>query len=71
MADCILLGFIGSRDLGASWHFGGVDIALVWLARLGTAYYFGFFWVLMPWLGKKEVTLPPPESIAQATKKER
>jgi ubiquinol-cytochrome c reductase cytochrome b subunit len=65
-ADCILLGYVGSQTADAAWHLGGIDFPLVWLARFGTLYYFGFFWVLMPWIGKREVTRPLPESIAQA-----
>jgi ubiquinol-cytochrome c reductase cytochrome b subunit len=66
VADCILLGYVGSQTADAAWHFGEAELPLVWLARLGTLYYFGFFWVLMPWIGKKEVTRPLPESIAQS-----
>jgi ubiquinol-cytochrome c reductase cytochrome b subunit len=66
VADCILLGYVGSQTADAAWHFGEAELPLVWLARLGTLYYFGFFWVLMPWIGKREVTRPLPESIAQS-----
>ncbi|GAA0575031.1 cytochrome b [Rhizomicrobium electricum] len=66
VADCLLLGYVGSQTADAAWHFGEAELPLVWLARLGTLYYFGFFWVLMPWIGKKEVTRPLPESIAQS-----
>jgi ubiquinol-cytochrome c reductase cytochrome b subunit len=66
VADCILLGYVGAQTADAAWHVGEAELPLVWLARLGTLYYFGFFWVLMPWIGKKEVTRPLPESIAQS-----
>jgi quinol-cytochrome oxidoreductase complex cytochrome b subunit len=65
-ADCILLGYVGSQGADAAWHLGEIEFPLVWLARAGTLYYFAFFWVLMPWIGKKEVTRPLPESIAQS-----
>ena len=65
-ADCILLGYLGSQTADAAWHLGEVDLPLVWLARAGTLYYFAFFWVLMPWIGKREMTRPLPESIAQS-----
>ena len=68
LADCILLGFVGYQSADATVHAGVIDLPLVWLARLGTLYYFAFFWVLMPWIGKNEVTLPVPESIATAAK---
>jgi len=65
-ADCVLLGYLGSQTADAAWHLGEAEIPLVWLARAGTAYYFAFFWVLMPWVGKTERTKPLPESIAQS-----
>ena len=33
-------------------------LPLVWVARLGTLYYFGFFWVLMPLVGLIETPKP-------------
>jgi quinol-cytochrome oxidoreductase complex cytochrome b subunit len=65
-ADCVLLGYLGSQTADAAWHLGEAEVPLVWLARAGTAYYFAFFWVLMPWIGKTERTMPLPESIAQS-----
>jgi ubiquinol-cytochrome c reductase cytochrome b subunit len=64
--DCVLLGYVGGQSADAAWHLGGVDIPLVWLARLGTAYYYAFFWVVMPLLGIIEKPKPLPNSIAQA-----
>jgi ubiquinol-cytochrome c reductase cytochrome b subunit len=66
VAVCILLGYVGAHTTDAAWRLGEVELPLVWLARLGTLYYFAFFWVLMPWIGKKEVTRPLPASIAQS-----
>jgi ubiquinol-cytochrome c reductase cytochrome b subunit len=37
----------------------------VWLARFGTAYYFAYFLVILPLLGRFERTLPLPESISR------
>ncbi len=65
-ADCVLLGYLGSQTADAAWHLGGVDLPLVWLARLGTLYYFVFFWVLMPFIGWFERPKPQPDSIAQS-----
>jgi len=65
-ADCVLLGYCGSQTADAAWNIAGVDLPLVWVARLATLYYFAFFWVLMPWIGKIERTTPLPESIAQS-----
>ncbi len=64
--DCVLLGYCGSQTADAVWNIAGVELPLVWIARLGTLFYFAFFWVLMPWIGKIEVTRPLPESIAQS-----
>lgn len=69
VADCILLGYCGSQTADAAWNIAGVELPLVWVARLATLYYFAFFWVLMPWIGKIERTTPLPESIAQSVLK--
>jgi quinol-cytochrome oxidoreductase complex cytochrome b subunit len=65
-ADCVLLGYVGAQSADASWTLGGVNVPLVWLARLGTAYYFGFFWLVMPLLGIFETPKPLPDSIAKS-----
>lgn len=70
IANFILLGIAGYQSADASWHVGVIDIAQVWLARLCTLFYFAFFWVLLPLLGKKEVPLPVPDSITPAVKVE-
>ena len=70
-ADCVLLGYCGSQTADAVWTVAGIALPLVWIARLGTLFYFAFFWVLMPWIGKIEVTRPLPESIAQSVLGER
>ena len=65
-ADCVLLGYVGSQSADAAWNLGGTSLPLVWLARLGTAYYFAFFWVLMPLVGRIESTKALPDSIAKS-----
>ncbi len=64
--DCVLLGYAGSQTADAALHLGAMQLPLVWLSRLGTAYYYGYFWVLMPLLGFIEKTKPLPESIAKS-----
>jgi ubiquinol-cytochrome c reductase cytochrome b subunit len=64
--DALLLGYIGRQPADAAWHLAGVELPLVWLARLGTLYYFAHFWILTPLIGKIEKTKPVPESIAQS-----
>src|SRR5579862_1661400 len=64
VADCILLGYLGSQEPQAVWHLGGVDMPLLWPARIGTLYYFAFFWVIMPVIGLIETPRPRPDSIA-------
>ena len=66
VADCLLLGIVGAESIDAAWRIGEFRMPLVWLARLGTGYYFAFFWVLMPWIGRIEVTRPVPESLSQS-----
>jgi ubiquinol-cytochrome c reductase cytochrome b subunit len=63
--DCVLLGYVGSQGADAAFDLGAMQLPLVWLARLGTAYYFAFFWVLMPLIGLIERPKPLPESIAK------
>src|SRR5581483_4111644 len=36
----------------------------VWLSRVLTLYYFAFFWIIMPFTGWFEKTLPVPDSIS-------
>jgi ubiquinol-cytochrome c reductase cytochrome b subunit len=65
-ADCVLLGYVGSQSADAAWTLGGVSVPLVWLARLGTLYFYGFFWAIMPLLGIFETPKPLPDSIAKS-----
>jgi quinol-cytochrome oxidoreductase complex cytochrome b subunit len=60
--DAVLLGYCGSQGVDAT-AFG---IPLVWVARLGTFYYFAYFWVLMPIIGLIETPKKLPASIAQS-----
>ncbi len=60
--DAVLLGYCGAQSVDAV-AFG---IPLVWAARLGTLYYFGFFWVIMPIVGLIETPRKLPASIAQS-----
>lgn len=71
IADCVLLGYCGSQSTDAAFSMLGIDVPLVWIARAATLYYFAFFWVAMPWVGKIEVTTPVPETIAQCVAEER
>ena len=64
--DCLLLGYAGSQSTDAALDLGGMQLPLVWLARVGTAYYFGYFWVLMPLVGLIERPKALPESIAKS-----
>ena len=64
--DCILLGYLGSKEPQAVWHLGGVDVSLLWVARFATLYYYAFFWAILPIVGIIEKPKPLPESIATA-----
>ena len=59
--DCLILGYCGSQSVDAAVS----GVPLVWVARVGTLYYFGFFWLIMPLLGLIEKPKPLPASIAQ------
>lgn len=64
IADVIMLGWLGTRSVE--------DIYILW-AQIGTAYYFIFFLIIMPFLPRFEKTLPLPASITAdlAVRKER
>ncbi len=53
---CIVLGMVGAHKPEGIW---------VVLGRIGTAYYFLHFLVILPLLGKLERPLPLPESISR------
>jgi ubiquinol-cytochrome c reductase cytochrome b subunit len=55
-AACLLLGYCGAMPPEGIW---------VVLSRVGTAYYFLYFLVILPVLGKLERPLPLPASISQ------
>jgi len=54
-ASLFLLGDVGAHSPSGIW---------IPLGRIGTAYYFFHFLVLMPFLGWIEKPLPLPESIS-------
>ncbi|THF53787.1 cytochrome b [Allorhizobium terrae] len=56
-ADCILLGWLGSRQPTDTYTL---------MAQFGTLYYFGFFLVIMPLLGLFETPRRVPNSITEA-----
>jgi quinol-cytochrome oxidoreductase complex cytochrome b subunit len=55
LADCIMLGWVGAQ------HPEGLPLIL---GRVGTAYYFFHFLVLLPLVSKYETPKPLPESIS-------
>jgi ubiquinol-cytochrome c reductase cytochrome b/c1 subunit len=58
---CIGLGYLGSKPAEGIY---------VVISRLFTAYYFGYFIVILPLLGLFETTKPLPNSIAESVLKE-
>ncbi len=56
VVDCFLLGWLGSKPAEGLY---------VTLARIGTAYYFLHFLVVLPILSRIEKTRPVPNSIAE------
>jgi ubiquinol-cytochrome c reductase cytochrome b/c1 subunit len=54
--DCLLLGYAGSQPAEGIW---------LMIARLGTAYYFLFFLVILPLVGLIESPRPRPASISE------
>ena len=55
-----MLGYAGSQP---------AEGIVLRLGQLATAYYFAFFLVIVPLLGKREKTLPLPKSIHEAVLK--
>src|ERR1700744_1631148 len=64
--DCAILGYCGAQSADAVLGLTqGISVPLVWIARICTLYYFGFFWVIMPLLGLFETPKPLPAGISQ------
>jgi ubiquinol-cytochrome c reductase cytochrome b subunit len=61
--DCVILGYCGAQSADAMLYH--TAIPLVWIARICTAYYFGFFAILMWLVPLFETPKPLPASIAQ------
>ena len=64
LVDTLLLGYLGSQSVEATFPYLGWSD--VWLARIGTFYYYAFFWILMPVLGLIETPKALPATIATA-----
>src|SRR5438067_4579157 len=64
--DCVLLGYCGSQSVDAAWTLGAISVPLIWVARLGTIYYYAYFWLALPIVGLIEQPLPLPDSIAKS-----
>ncbi len=58
--DALILGYAGAMPAEGSWLL---------IARIGTAYYFFHFLILLPLLGKLERTPPLPTSISESVLK--
>jgi ubiquinol-cytochrome c reductase cytochrome b subunit len=63
VVDGITLGYCGSQSVDA--NLPGTMFPLVWVARIGTIYYYAFFWLLMPLVGLIERPGKLPDSIAK------
>jgi ubiquinol-cytochrome c reductase cytochrome b/c1 subunit len=63
VVDCILLGYVGSQPVDAA--IAGGALPLLWLGRIGTAYYFLHFLLIMSTMHWWETRYEPPDSIAK------
>ena len=69
---CLILGYCGGRLPDdpvipgiSTFQLVDADLnSMVWLSRVATAYYFGYFLFVLPILGLTETPLPQPESIS-------
>ncbi len=43
-----------------------LSVPLILVARIGTIYYFAYFWLVLPLVGLIERPLPLPDSIAKS-----
>ena len=59
---CIVLGWLGGKPAEGSY---------VMFAQIATAYYFGFFLIILPLLGIMETPKPLPRSIAESVLKNK
>ncbi|HEX3810669.1 MAG TPA: cytochrome b N-terminal domain-containing protein [Rhizomicrobium sp.] len=66
VVDCIVLGYVGANKPDAVLPLSALPIPLVWIGRLGTLYFYGYFWAILPLLGLIERPKPLPASIAQS-----
>jgi ubiquinol-cytochrome c reductase cytochrome b subunit len=62
IVNAIFLGWLGAKPAEGTY---------VLMAQVATLYYFAYFLVVLPWLGKNERTLPEPKSIDDAYKKKK
>ncbi|MGN6424197.1 MAG: cytochrome b [Asticcacaulis sp.] len=70
---CLGLGWCGAQEPAQIVFKFGVDklgeptgINVTTVAQVLAAYYFAFFFIIMPWIGLKEEPLPVPASISEA-----
>jgi quinol-cytochrome oxidoreductase complex cytochrome b subunit len=64
--DCAILTYVGGHSPSAQVFEWWEGFLFVDLAQITTAYYFGFFLVILPLLGWLEKPKPLPESISAA-----
>ena len=61
VVDGVLLGWVGANPPDAIFH----GIPFIWIGKAATLYYFAFFLVIIPLVGKLERPKPLPASISQ------
>ncbi len=63
----VLLGYVGMETADAVlFSIGSFHVPMLWLGQLCTAYYFGYFIAVLPWLSRNENALPLPKTISEA-----
>lgn len=72
VAATVVLGYVGAKAADAVlFSLGGFDFPMLWVGQLCTAYYFGFFLVIVPFLSVTEKAKDLPNSINEAVLKEK
>lgn len=69
VVNAFFLGYIGANSPDAVMHIAGAEIGYTTLGQFATAYYFLFFFVIVPVVSRKETPLPLPASISEAVLK--
>jgi quinol-cytochrome oxidoreductase complex cytochrome b subunit len=64
VADCVILGYVGAHAVDATLLNTGIPLLVI--GRIAAVFYFAFFIVIMPLVGRYEKHNPLPDSIGDS-----